>query len=152
MGLPREQLFALAGAAVPMSMETVDYGESVDRAILGTDRSVILTVQVPAKMVERARQRAAWRAIIDEAWPERGPCGICGSHADARHRLFDTIVGRHLYGGESISALAEDYAKPRQAIVAVLRFDEAGALGKAWCRKLEKKRATRRRRKLRGWR
>ncbi len=37
----------------------------------------------------------------------RGPCAFCG-HADARHRMVDTITERYT-AGETVEALAQDY-------------------------------------------
>lgn len=46
--------------------------------------------------------------------PFRGPCLFCG-HPDARHRLFDAIVGRH-QAGESVELLAWDYGLAEEVV------------------------------------
>lgn len=65
---------------------------------------------------------------LDEWWPPRGPCAFCG-HCDARHRVWDAIIGRS-EAGESVSYTAWDYDKPEAAIRAVLwlrPYQEGGA-------------------------
>lgn len=58
------------------------------------------------------------RYRIDRWFPYAGRCAICG-YRDKRHRIIDTIKGRHK-AGESIAALARDYEVSRRAIEAAL--------------------------------
>jgi len=58
-------------------------------------------------------------SLIDQYWPECGPCFCCGG-PDARHRIFDAIHSRYL-AQEDIDCLATDYAVSRSAIVEVIR-------------------------------
>lgn len=58
-------------------------------------------------------------AILDEHFPPRGPCLLCG-HPDARHRLWDALLGRH-DAGDSAEELARDYGVAVEAVEAVLR-------------------------------
>lgn len=54
---------------------------------------------------------------LNNWFPRRGSCVCCGG-PDARHRLFDAIVSRY-EAGESVEALAADYAVTVTAIEAV---------------------------------
>lgn len=58
-------------------------------------------------------------ATLDAAFPPRGPCGLCG-HRDARHRLWDAMIGRW-EAGEEIEEIADDYREPVESVKAVLR-------------------------------
>lgn len=60
-------------------------------------------------------------AALDRWFPPRGPCGMCG-HEDARHRLWDAILGR-LDAGEPAPDVAQDYDVPLIAVqqVGVIR-------------------------------
>ena len=49
-----------------------------------------------------------------------GPCLVCG-HPDKRHRMWDAIRDRFL-AGESLAALARDYAVPQVGIELWLRL------------------------------
>lgn len=71
------------------------------------------------------RCHAAWRVleamkVVDAHFPLCGPCGICGApEHDARHRVLDTIVGRHR-ADDSVEMLARDYDRPVIAIEAAV--------------------------------
>ena len=52
-------------------------------------------------------------------WPPMGECKLCG-HKDARHRVWDAIIGRAAVG-ELEHDLAADYDVPTVAIRAVLK-------------------------------
>jgi len=67
-------------------------------------------------------------SLIDQYWPERGPCVCCGG-PDARHRIFDAIHSRYL-AQEDIGCLATDYAVSRSAIVAVIQHMQLEKLEK----------------------
>ena len=56
--------------------------------------------------------------MLDQWFPRRGPCGICGG-PDARHRLGDAIYGGWRAGDSALS-LAKDYRLKNRAIVACL--------------------------------
>lgn len=45
--------------------------------------------------------------VLDAHFPPRGPCALCG-HPDARHRLWDAMLGRANYGATA-AQIAEDY-------------------------------------------
>ena len=55
---------------------------------------------------------------LDRWFPPRGACGICG-HPDARHRLWDAIIGS---AGDSDETTARWYDYPVEAIQAVKRI------------------------------
>ena len=55
---------------------------------------------------------------LDVFFPPRGPCGLCGHH-DARHRIWDAMIGRSS-AGESVKDLASDYDLTPAAVQAVL--------------------------------
>jgi hypothetical protein len=57
-----------------------------------------------------AGTRARW-------WPPRGPCACCAG-GDARHRVWDMMLGR-ARAGDSVRALARDYGVPEQAVLAL---------------------------------
>ncbi len=57
---------------------------------------------------------------LDEAFPSLGPCALCGTEIDARHRVLDAIVGRHT-AGDSIESIAEDYNRSPDVIKLVLK-------------------------------
>ena len=61
-----------------------------------------------------------WK-LLDKWWPPRGPCGFCNG-PDARHRVWDTIQGRHK-AGDSIEVLVKDYGVSRRAIEACLALE-----------------------------
>ena len=51
---------------------------------------------------------ARLREVLDLLGPYRGPCGLCGQSADARHRVADAIAGA-LIAGDDPGAVADDY-------------------------------------------
>ncbi len=65
---------------------------------------------------------------LDEHYPKRGPCGICGlfgtQKRDGRHRIIDAISSRHR-AGDSVVALARDYGRTPEAIRLALAFGKA---------------------------
>ena len=94
--------------------ENRETGAHRDADIIGADYLDRLADAVKALLCD------AECADLDRWFPYTGPCGCC-EHPDARHRLFDAILTRHVDGRESIADLAADYDKPIAAIVAVLR-------------------------------
>ncbi len=57
---------------------------------------------------------------LDASFPPRGPCAACNG-PDARHRLFDELLGRW-QAGDSLESLAVEYAVTRASIEIVLRL------------------------------
>ena len=58
-------------------------------------------------------------AAIDRWFPELGPCGICGTGLDQRHRVLDAICDR-VSAGEAEEDVAADYGLPSEAIYAAV--------------------------------
>lgn len=56
-------------------------------------------------------------AELDELFPPRGPCGLCG-HPDARHRIWDMILD----SPESDRDAADEYGVSVAAVEAVRRI------------------------------
>lgn len=56
-------------------------------------------------------------AELDELFPPRGPCAMCG-HPDARHRLWDVIIDSPDTAGE----IAYNYGVSLSAVEAVRRI------------------------------
>ena len=61
--------------------------------------------------------------FLDQAFPRRGPCGICG-RGWARHRVCDMIRGR-ARAGDSIESLAADYDAPAEAVQVLVGLNPA---------------------------
>ncbi len=55
---------------------------------------------------------------LDERFPKHGPCGLCGG-PDARHRLWDAIVGQ-ARGGDSDRVIARWMRLPVRDVRLVL--------------------------------
>ena len=64
---------------------------------------------------------------LEDAFPSLGPCALCGSSLDARHRVLDAIVDRYLLG-DSIEFLAQDYRKSSgDILLAVQQWDPSSS-------------------------
>ena len=74
-------------------------------------------------------------AILDEWFPARGKCGLCGQR-DQRHRVCDMIRGR-FRAGDTIQTLADDYDVDEDAISVLVKLSPS-AYG-WWMRKGPKK-------------
>lgn len=55
---------------------------------------------------------------LDEWFPRRGPCFLCGPVLDARHRAVDGIAGM-LAAGEDPDVVAEEHGVSQEAVGAV---------------------------------
>lgn len=83
----------------------------------------VASVSVPTEHEQRERKNMTRRRetcldVVERAWPLRGPCAFC-CDGDARHRVLDTIFGRHA-AGDSVPLLARDYGVSRYEIRALL--------------------------------
>jgi hypothetical protein len=56
--------------------------------------------------------------VIDAAFPPLGPCGLCGSGLDQRHRMLDAIAGA-VAAGEDEGVVADDYGTTVEVVRAV---------------------------------
>jgi hypothetical protein len=79
----------------------------------------------PARGLHAARLRLSLAIaahadpLLDGAWPDTGPCQLCGVPGlGARHRVIDAMAGR-MEGGESPGDVAADYGRPLEAVLAV---------------------------------
>lgn len=74
---------------------------------------------------------ADW-ALIDAAWPKRGPCLVCGvPGVDQRHRVLDAVAG--MLGiddddedGDDADHIADEYGLPVDVVEAVGRVWKVG--------------------------
>lgn len=61
---------------------------------------------MPAPAVPERGGAVTFRALLarlDERWPHRGPCGLCGG-PDARHRLWDSMDVHGRLEGVAVAA------------------------------------------------
>jgi len=58
---------------------------------------------------------------LEEWFPFRGACGVCGG-VDARHRLWDTLIGMH-NAGDSIESIADGYRLPVEAVEKLIEIE-----------------------------
>jgi hypothetical protein len=58
-------------------------------------------------------------STLDTWFPELGPCGICGSGLDQRHRVLDAIYDR-VAAGETPDEVAADYHVPVEAVETIM--------------------------------
>ena len=56
--------------------------------------------------------------MLDKYFPPRGPCAFCG-HKDARHRLFDAILGMRK-AGDSVETIAHAYGLTMKQVFIIL--------------------------------
>jgi hypothetical protein len=56
--------------------------------------------------------------LINSHIPFRGSCAFCGNN-DARHRVFDSIVGR-FQAGDDIESIAFDFDFPVDVVKAIV--------------------------------
>lgn len=52
---------------------------------------------------------------MDEFAPMRGPCLVCESGADQRHRILDAVADR-VRAGDSAVEVAQDYGWPERFV------------------------------------
>lgn len=55
------------------------------------------------------------KELVERYFPRRGPCALCNSGIDARHRVLDAIHERY-NAGDAARELADDYSIPASVV------------------------------------